>query len=191
MSDSGGVAAPVSDPDAALTRSTIALEPRHQQLLESALLGVYVSRPDGQLIACNAAFARLLGFASVDEALATGMRDVYADAAERDRFLNSVRERGRLDHYRGRMRRRSGETVEVIETVVGEFADGALVELCGFLIDVTANVEVETALVERARQFRAVFLDAADAMLILEDDRTIVEANPAACALFGLDSERI
>jgi two-component system, cell cycle sensor histidine kinase and response regulator CckA len=33
--------------------------------------------------------------------------------------------------------------------------------------------------------FRAVFFDAADAMLVLDDGRTIVEANPAACALFG------
>src|SRR5262245_46553772 len=35
-------------------------------------------------------------------------------------------------------------------------------------------------------QYRAVFFDAADAMLILDDRRTIVEANPAACALFGV-----
>jgi two-component system cell cycle sensor histidine kinase/response regulator CckA len=58
-------------------------------------------------------------------------------------------------------------------------------------LDVTANVEAEAALVERARQFRAVFLDAADAMLILDDRRTVLEANPAACALFGIRSETL
>jgi len=89
------------------------------------------------------------------------------------------------------MRRRNGAAIDVIETVVGEFIGGELVELCGFLIDVTANVEAEAALVERARQFRAVFLDAADAMLILDDKRTILEANAAACALFGIGSESI
>ena len=31
------------------------------------------------------------------------------------------------------------------------------------------------------------FFDAADAMLILDDSRTILDANPAACALFGLE----
>src|SRR5439155_20783193 len=30
------------------------------------------------------------------------------------------------------------------------------------------------------------FLDAGDPMLILDDDRAIVEANPAACTLFGI-----
>ena len=181
----------VSDLDSALTRSSISLAPRYQKLFEGALLGIYVSRPDGQLIACNGAFARMLGFDSVDDAVGTGMRDIYSDGAERDRFLASVREQGRLEHHRGRMRRRNGVAIDVIETVVGEFVGGELVELCGFLIDVTANVEAEAALVERARQFRAVFLDAADAMLILDDKRTILEANPAACALFGIGSESI
>ena len=190
MSDSGVVAEAVSNLDA-LTRPSISLEPRYKNLLESALLGIYVSRPDGKLLACNDAFARMLGFGSVDEALGTGVRDVYSDAEERDRFLARVRERGRLEHYRGRMRRPDGSIIDVIESVVGEFTGGELVELCGFLIDVTANVEAETALVERARQFRAVFLDAADAMLILDDSRTILEANPAACALFGTDSDKI
>ena len=55
----------------------------------------------------------------------------------------------------------------------------------------TASVEAEAALVQRARQFRAVFLDAADAMLVLDDTRTILDANPAACALFGLEHERL
>jgi two-component system cell cycle sensor histidine kinase/response regulator CckA len=37
--------------------------------------------------------------------------------------------------------------------------------------------------------FRAIFFDAADAMLILDDDRRVVEANPAACSLFGLTAD--
>jgi len=189
MSDAG--VATAGGAELTLTRSAMSLAPRYQKLFEGALLGIYVSRPDGRLVACNAAFARMLGFESVDDAVGMGMREIYSDAAERDRFLNRVRKHGRLEHYRGRLRRRDDVTIEVIESAVGEFADGELVELCGFLIDVTANVEAEAALVERARQFRAVFLDAADAMLILDDRRTILEANPAACALFGIGNESL
>jgi two-component system cell cycle sensor histidine kinase/response regulator CckA len=191
MNDSGVVAATVSELDSALTRSSSSLAPRYQKLFQGALLGIYVSRPDGRLIACNGAFARMLGFDSVDDAVGTGMRDIYSDAAERDLFLTSLGQQGRLEHYRGRLRRRNGVIIDVIETAVGEFADGELVEFSGFLIDVTANVEAEAALIERARQFRAVFLDAADAMLILDDTRTILEANPAACVLFGIGIENI
>ncbi len=160
---------------------------RYGDLFDGALLAIYVSRPDGRLISCNTSFAQMLGFPSIADAIGAGVSTIYADEHERARFLSRVRREGRLEHYRSRLRRRDDDVIDVIETVVGQFdAAGELVELCGFLIDVTASVEAEAALVERARPFHAVFLDAADAMLILDDDRAIVEANPAACSLFGV-----
>ena len=168
------------------------LEPRYRELFEGALLGIYVTAPDGELLACNAAFARTLGFDSVTEAIGSSMRALYDDPDDRDRFVASVRELGRLEHRRGRLRRRDGGVVSVIETVVGEFdAAGALTELRGFVIDVTAGVDAELAQNEREQQFRDVFFDAADAMLILDDRRAILEANPSACALFGVAADGI
>jgi two-component system, cell cycle sensor histidine kinase and response regulator CckA len=167
----------------------VSLGDRYRDLFDRALLAIYVSRPDGRLISCNTSFARMLGFPSIADAIGTGISTLYPEEHERARFLARVKLEGRLEHYRSRLRRRDGDVIDVIETVVGQFdAAGELVELCGFLIDVTASVEAEAALVERARQFRAVFLDAADAMLILDDDRAIVEANPAACSLLGIAS---
>ena len=60
-----------------------------------------------------------------------------------------------------------------------------LVELRGYLIDVTASVEAESALLVREQLFRAVFFGASDAMMLLDDRRAIVDANPAASELFG------
>ena len=184
----------MSDPAVTATSADPAAtpDPRYRELFEGALLGIYVTRPDGELLACNAAFARILGFASVADAVGRSMSPLYDVAGDRDRFVAAVREQGRLEHHRGRLRRRDGGSVSIIETVVGEFdAGGALTELRGFLLDVTASVAAEIALLERERQFRAVFLDAADAMLILDDTRVILDANPSACALFGVGEEAI
>jgi PAS domain S-box-containing protein len=167
-------------------------EERYRDLFEGALLGIYVSRPDGALVACNAEFARLLGFRSVTDAIGTSMSTVYEDAADRDRFVASVHEHRRLEHHRSRLRRRDGGVIDVIETAIGEFdAAGALIEMRGFLIDVTSSVVAERALAERERQFRSVFSEAADAMLILDDHRVILNANPAACALFGVSIDEV
>ena len=54
-----------------------------------------------------------------------------------------------------------------------------------------AEADTAATATERDRQFRSVFFDAADAMLILDDERRIVEANPAACELFGLPPEAV
>jgi two-component system, cell cycle sensor histidine kinase and response regulator CckA len=181
----GGLVIP-TDAERLASGSASALSQRYRELFEGALLGIYVSQPTGRLLACNAAFASMFGFASVSDAIGTSMNAVYGDEAQRETFLRSVREHGRLEHHRSRLRRRDGTLVDVIETVVGEFdAGGTLIELRGFLIDVTASVEAEMALFERERQFRAVFFEAADAMLILDEVRTVLEANPAACVLFA------
>jgi two-component system cell cycle sensor histidine kinase/response regulator CckA len=172
--------------------SSVSLDQRYRELFEGALLGIYVTRPNGELLACNAAFARMLGFASVADAVGSSMSGLFDATSERDLFVASVREHGRLEHHRARLRRRDGGVVAVIETVVGEFdGHGALTGLRGFLIDVTASVEAELARLERERQFRAVFVDAADAMLMLDDGRIILEANPSACALFGVPADAI
>ncbi len=179
-----------TDAERLASGSASALEQRYRDLFEGALLGIYVSQPTGLLVACNAAFARMLGFESDEDAVGTNMSALYGDESEREAFLGHLREHGRLEHHRARLRRRDGQVIDVIETVVGEFdGHGALIELRGFLIDVTASVEAELALLEREQQFRAVFFDAADAMLILDDGRTILESNPAACQLFGTSAD--
>jgi two-component system cell cycle sensor histidine kinase/response regulator CckA len=171
-------------------RTSPSADVRYRELFEGALLGVYVSQPGGRLLACNAAFVKMLGFDSDEDAVGTNMSALYGDHSEREAFLRHLREHGRLEHHRARLRRRDGQAIDVIETVVGEFDEAhALVELRGFLLNVTATVEADRARHERERQFRAVFVDAADAMVILDDVRVILEANPAACRLFGMTSD--
>ena len=55
---------------------------------------------------------------------------LYADSSERERSSSRVREDGRLEHHRGRLRRRDGAIVDVIETVVGEFDAAASWSSC-------------------------------------------------------------
>ena len=64
----------------------------------------------------------MLGFASVADAVGTSMSALYGDAGGA-RALRRARcgSEGRLEHHRGRLRRRDGGVIDVIETVVGEF----------------------------------------------------------------------
>ncbi len=164
----------------------LAAEKRYNELFEQAALGIVISTPSGTVIACNPAFVRMVGFASVDDAIGTNMADLYATPSDRDGFVEEIRSRKQLESYRVKLRRRDGRPIETMTNVVGQYdAAGALVELRGYLIDVTASVEAEAAALERERLFRAVFYDASDAMMLLDDRRAITDANPAAAALFG------
>jgi two-component system, cell cycle sensor histidine kinase and response regulator CckA len=179
------------EPDQALGAHD-SLEQRYRELFDGALVAIYISTPEGRLLACNAAFARLLHFTSIAAAIGTNMSALYADESSRDTFVSRVREAGRLEHHRATLRRRDGALVDVIETVVGAFdASGALIELRGFLFDVTAAVEAARGDARRVREFRVVFADAADAMLLLDDAGVIQDANRAAGALFALPAEQV
>jgi two-component system, cell cycle sensor histidine kinase and response regulator CckA len=63
-------------------------------------------------------------------------------------------------------------------------ADGVACSERGFLIDVTERRQSE-------QMFRAVFDYAFEAVLLIDDDRCFVDANPAAAALFGLSRDEL
>jgi PAS domain S-box-containing protein len=153
-----------------------------RQLCGDAGVGIYAARADGTIVWCNAALARMLGFDSADEAARANLDAIHASPSHRATLLEYLRTGQRIDRLAMRFRRRDGGVIDVAGSVTGVFdAGGDVVELHGFFLDVTREAEVE----QRARQFHAVFLDAVDAMLILDDERRIVEANRAAAALFG------
>ena len=51
--------------------------------------------------------------------------------------------------------------------------------------------EVEVALSEREEQLRAIFDNALDAMVLVDDERRFVDANPAACELLGVALDKL
>jgi two-component system cell cycle sensor histidine kinase/response regulator CckA len=164
----------------------------YRELFDSAPVGIYVSRPDGRLLACNAQFASILGFDSIDEALNADMTAVWESPDQGAAFLRHLQAHGRVGRIHGSLRRKDRSTVEVLSSVVGiRDASGRLGEIRGFLVDLSASARADTELQARASRFRTVFFDAADAILILSDDRRILDANRAAAAMLGISTHRL
>jgi CRP/FNR family transcriptional regulator, cyclic AMP receptor protein len=98
--------------------------------------GSYVASPDGRLITCNLAFARMLGFASVEEAMKVDLASLYPDRASREAFLGLLREKGRLEHNEAEIRRKDGSLVHAVENASGTFDErGELAQIHGCLMD--------------------------------------------------------
>ena len=158
---------------------------RYRALFEESLVGILVSHADGTAVDCNLAMARMLGYSTPAEVrgLASGAFHV---PGQREAWLADVRDGGRVEHQRGRLRRKDGRIIQVIWSEVGVFdAGGGPVEVHSFAVDVTLSAEAEDELKDREQRFRSVFVDAADAMLLLDDDRRILDANRAARAAFA------
>src|SRR5690606_15072449 len=73
------------------------VEKKYRAIFENAAEGIYQSTPDGRLIDANPALARLLGYASVQELLASDINNVlrfYVDPQCRTEIARLLEEQG-------------------------------------------------------------------------------------------------
>jgi len=110
-----------------------ASEARYRLLFERNLAGVYRSTPDGTILDCNDACARLFGYDSREEFLGVNANDFYFDDRERERIVQMLREQRQSTNLELRLRRRDGATVWVLENVT--LRDEDVME--GTIIDIT------------------------------------------------------
>jgi PAS domain S-box-containing protein len=128
------------------------------ELVEHAPVGIYRSNPAGRFLSANAALARILGYDSPDQLLALDTaRDVYADAAERQRLLDRDTYTDReYDEVEATWKRKDGGSVTVqlsVRAVRGTAGDVEYYET--FVRDVTGQRQLERQLVQ-AQKMEAV-----------------------------------
>jgi two-component system, cell cycle sensor histidine kinase and response regulator CckA len=116
-------------------------EKRYRQFFEHSIAGAYISDPDGRLVDCNLAFARILGLPSVDEVIASDVAAHYLAGGARRAFLDRLREQRSVDRRVDVLHRSDGGPVHVIETAIGVFGpQNELLEIHGYVIDDTERL---------------------------------------------------
>lgn len=131
-------------------------EERYRRFFEEDLTADFISSPDGRLIAANPAFVEIFGFASMEEALATSVTELYPSAAEREAFIEELRREGRITQREVKRRRRDGRAVHLIENVSAVFSPtGELQALWGYLFDITQRKLLEEQL-RQAQKMEAI-----------------------------------
>ena len=167
---------------------------RYRRFFESSVVGFYRTTLDGQVLDCNPAFVRIMGYASREELLACHALEFYFSASERQDFLEQCRSLGSLTNFASRLRRKDGSSVwvlENVEPVLGQDGTPAMIE--GTLVDISqqkfaeaARNQVQRALEDSETRYRRLFETAKDGILIL-DFKTgqIADVNPFLIEMLG------
>jgi PAS domain S-box-containing protein len=124
-------------------------EEQFHRLFEDDLTGDFVTTPEGQILLCNPAFARIFGFPSAPDAVGTNIRDLYPDPHEHEPLLARLRQQKGIERMEVWRKRRDGERIYLVENLVGHFdARGQLYEVRGYVFDDTERKRAEEALRE-------------------------------------------
>ncbi len=113
------------------------------------LTGNVVTRPTGEIVTCNRAFADMFGFASTDEARATNILSLLRSRKDGAELLEHIREQRTLDRHELEMQRPDGERVYVVARIVGVFtSENELTELHAYFFNDTKRKRLEEQLVQ-------------------------------------------
>ena len=142
-------------------------ERKFRLLYENAVEGIFRSSAEGRGLSANPAMARILGYDTAEELLASVTdirRQVYADPESRDRLLAALAEHGLVADFETRVKRRDGSEAWVSISARAEYdGSGGVRYIEGSMLDINARKEKERA--ERERKEAEIANEAKSAFL--------------------------
>ena len=170
-----------------------ASEARFRALVENGFDGIALLNAEGRLTYVSPAYERVLGYLPEEVLGQQPITRVHPDDVDEARQAREEvgRTPGASRSLQFRTRHKDGawRWLEVTMTNLLEQPDVEGVVLN--FRDITERQASEKAVRESEEKFRAIWNNALDGMLIVNDDMQYVDANPAACKLYGVTREEL
>lgn len=127
-------------------------EARYRRLFEDAVLGIFQSTPEGELLAVNPALVGMFGYDSPDEmktCVKNMAKELYVDPKRRKEILLQMEERPGLVNFENVYRRKDGSTfVGNLHLRFIRRGDGCVNHLEGFIEDITERKMLEQKFIQ-------------------------------------------
>jgi len=159
-----------------------ASEKQYRNLVDNALVGIYKTDLEGNILYANDALVKMMEFESYKDMKSVGALARYSNPEDRDTFIKTIKKTGKVNDFEVDLLTKSGAVRNVILTGVLE---GDVIS--GMILDITDRKQ---AVEERIRLATAVE-QAAESVIISDRKGTIHYVNPAFERLSGFTSEDI
>jgi PAS domain S-box-containing protein len=132
-------------------------EEKYRLLFQQMQEGVFVATAEGQLLDCNDAFVRMLGYSSREEVMALNLdTEVYASAERREAFRREVELHNYVRNFEVQLRGKDGNLLSAMESsFVTRDTEGKIERYQGFLLDISEKKQVEDEIRRRNRELNA------------------------------------
>ena len=136
---------------------------------------------------CNTVFARMYGFASVEDALGVRIRSLVVPTDRTNIQLRKefISKGYRLFDKESHERDILGNTKYFLNNIIGIFDGGQWVGVWGIQRDITDRRMAEEALRKSEEKYRALFEESKDGIYISTEEGTFIDVNPALVEILG------
>ncbi len=123
-------------------------EKKYRELVDGALIGIIRTSLKGEILYSNIAFARMLGFDSVDDFKAVNITTLYADPKDRTRMIDAIKKNhGKISEFELALRNRSGEIRNLLVNIT---LNQDVLE--GMALDITRRKVAEAELIRKSEE---------------------------------------
>lgn len=171
-------------------------EEKYRGIFENAVEGIFQSTPQGRFINVNPAMARIYGYDSPQEMVASVTdisRQIYADSASRREFTSQITSKGFVENFEARNLRKDG-SLSWTKTNARAIKDanGKVIYYEGFVTNITERKQAEEQLAEK-QKFLEIITGAMPDIVYLYNPRQQrhVYINRELESLLGYSSEEI
>ena len=162
-------------------------EGRYRSLVENALVGVYQTDLEGNVLFVNPELARMLGFDSPREMIGTKAIGRYKNPQDRARLLETLKRDGYARNFDVELLTREGQPRAVLMSAA--IKDGTLT---GMARDITERKRAEEELRESEERFSTAFFTSPVAQsIVVKESNEIIAVNDASCRLFEYRREEL
>jgi PAS domain S-box-containing protein len=165
-------------------------EQRYRNIFENAPIGIYRSKPDGELVFANPYLINMLEYDKLEDMQASMKTvDSYANREDRNEFKKIIETYGMIQGYEVKWLTRSGKNLLINEhsRLVTDLKSGEKF-YDGIIENVTEKRIHEIAMEESERKFRSIFENAPIGIFRATPDGRFVECNTAFINMLGYDN---
>jgi two-component system, cell cycle sensor histidine kinase and response regulator CckA len=169
--------------------------PDPHDIIEKAPIGIFTTTPEGRFIFANSAQARMLGYRSPDELIASITdiaTQVYADPAGREGFKRFMESQDHMINHETRFRRRDGSLFWVLVNARAlKDGNGVIVAYQGFNQDITERKQALETLRESEEKYRRLVEDQNDVFFATDENGRITYMSPSMESISGYKPEKL
>jgi len=164
-------------------------EERYRSLFEGMPIGLYRTTPDGKVREVNPALVTMLGYPDKEAIYALNTVDLYVEADDRERWLQSMAQDGVRKSFETRLYRADGSVIWVREnTRAVKDSKSGLSFYEGSLEDITERKLAEEALLEGEARYRNLIETVPDGITLIDLEGNIMMVNMGSATLFGFEN---